>query len=250
MEKEFASYGVDNKASYIKKADVRLGALRELAAIDTAAQKLFKQEEIDYIYDNKFSGTAKISSILIEPKMSAKDNGNNGLTDKAKAEANKEAEKVISEIKGGLSFKDAYNKYSADKTLENGYIGTFNVEQAHTAQLENPVIKEAFSLKDKTSSTTPVETSRGYEIISVEYTVPKKSFEDVKNDVNKMLFDLYQGNNNFTREYVLDQFRADEKIEITDEVQSKQHANSVLQNRKSYTTFDPEAQNNGLNYGY
>lgn len=250
LKKEFASYGVSNKEDYIKKSGLLLAAYRELISIDTAYDTIFTKEEKDYIYKNKFSGQGKIYRILISPKISSIDANDESKINSAKADALKTAESVVSDLNKGTSFQDAVKKYSDDKVNDTGLIGDYNVDSAKKANVDQAIINAAFALENKKYTTTPIETQYGYEIVYIEYSKEKKSYDELKNDIAKILYDMYKGNNQYIGEYMLTTYRANDKLNIYDQTISKSYANVEIQNRKSYIQFDPEAANQYGNMGY
>ncbi|MDF9866915.1 parvulin-like peptidyl-prolyl isomerase [Bacilli bacterium PM5-3] len=250
LKKEYASYGVKTKEAYLEKSGLLLEAYRELARIDTAYNEIFTKAEKDYVYKNKFSGTANIYHLLISPKITSTDALDETKLEKAKQEASKRAKDVVSELNKGMSFKDAVKKYSDDKINEDGLIGKYNVTSAKTAGVSQVITNAAFALEDKKYTMTPIETEYGYEIIYVEYTEAKKSYDDLKNDVASKLYELYSTNNQYTSEYALLLFRENNNIDIKDAIYSKAYANSLLTGRKQYIQYDPETANQYGNYGY
>lgn len=249
LKKAFASYGAMDKDDFIDKSGILLQSYRELASIDVAYKEIFSKKEKDYVYNNKFSGDADIYHLLVAPKISSVDNGDEAKTKKAKEEALASAEKIIAEIKGGLSFEDAVKKYSDDKSNDTGKLGNYNVDSARKANIDQAIISEAFSLKDKEYSVKPVEGTYGYEIVMVKVTRDKETYENLKADVAKKLYDIYNGNNNNIGEYTMDMFRSDNKLEFSDQAMSKAYANKKLNSRKSYTQFDPNNQENQFGQG-
>lgn len=250
MKAAFASFGAVDKDDYIDKSGILLDSYRELARIDTSYNEIFTKAEKDYIYNNRFSSTADIFHILISPKIAVENNGNEEVTKKAKAEALAKAEKVIKEINSGLSFQDAVKKYSDDQSTVDGKLGNFDVTSARKAKVDQAIINEAFSLKNKEVSAKPVLGTFGYEIVMVNITKEKESYDNLKNDIAKKLYDIYFENNKNIAEYSMDLFRSDNKLAFMDNVLSKAYANSKLNTRKTYTQFDPNAQQDPYGQGY
>ena len=249
MKNIFALFGVDNKADYLKKSGVELAAYRELAAMDTAYDKIFTNAEKDYIYENRFSGQGKIYHILLSPKISANDANDESKINEAKAEALQRGEEVVSKLDGGASFSDMVKQYSDDRLTENGLIGDYNINSAREANLDPNVIPAVFKLKNKEYS-NPIETDYGYEIVYIEYSKEKQSAEELRNDIARILYDMYQGNNQNTANYAVMMYRQNNGINFKDNVLSRTYANSFMQARKSFLQFDPNQQNQYANYGY
>ncbi|MDL2211773.1 peptidylprolyl isomerase [Erysipelotrichaceae bacterium OttesenSCG-928-M19] len=251
LKQEYASYGVSNKEDYLEKSGLILEAYRELAAIDTSYDKIFTKEEKDYVYKHKFSGTGKIYHIVISPKISVDDAMDETLLNNAKAEALKSAESVVADLDKGMSFQEAAKKYSDDKLTEDGYIGEYDVDSARSAGVDQSVSNAAFQLEDKKYTTNPVATKYGYEIVYIEYTKEKKTYDELKNDIAKKLYDLYQGNNQYITEHALMLFRDGNDISFNDTIMSREYANALIQARKSYVQYNPEdAANQYANLGY
>ena len=246
----FALYGVTKKEDFIKKAGILLEAYRELARIDTAYDDIFTKQEKEYVYKYKISGKAKMYHILIAPEISFEDAMDEKLLNEAKAEAYKKTEEVIKELDEGLSFGDAVKKYSANQLNDTGLIGEYTVESARLAGVPQVITNATFQLEDKQHSTSPIESEYGYVIVYAEYTEPKKPYEEVKNEVAQILYDLYSTNNQFTADYALILFRDNNGLNIEDNILSREYANTRLNTRKSYLHFDPEEANQFGNMGF
>ncbi|WP_423364249.1 peptidylprolyl isomerase [Mycoplasma sp. P36-A1] len=250
MAKEYEIYSATNKDEYIKNSGIRLAALRKLAAIDQAEKAIFSKAQMQYVYDNYFSGTGEIFNILISPAVSAADYGNEETISKAKAEALKTAEQVISEINAGtISFQDAVKKYSSNKINDNGSLGKYNVNSAREAGLNKGIINAAFSLEDGKASKV-IATENGYEIVMIKYSEAKKTYEELEKQVASKLYDIYSTENTNVEKYVLDLFRSDNKISFNDNAYSKEYASSVIDNRVNYQQFDPNNASSGYDFGY
>lgn len=231
--------GVKSKDEYINKAGIKLYALRELAAMDTAYDKIFTDEQKNFIYDNKISGRITIYHILIAPEATLTDNTNQDAITKAKQDANKKAQEVLVKLNNKAKFAAMVKEYSSDKLTADGKLGTYTINQANVAKLDPNIIKEAFTMSDKSYSLKPVETKYGYEIIYVEVNEAKKSEASVKNDIARTLYDMYVGNNPYTQQYALTLYRRANDIKIADNDLSKQYASAALNARTSFITFDP-----------
>lgn len=93
-----------------------------------------------------------------------------------------EANKVIDEINGGLSFADAANKYSSCPSKQaGGSLGEFGRGQM-VPEFENAVFAMNVGEMSK-----PVKTQFGYHIIKLDEKEDKKElqFEEAKNEINK-----------------------------------------------------------------
>ena len=244
IEEEFEAWAVDSKEEFLIKANIILESYRQLARIDTAYEEIFTQQEKDYIYKWRISGTANIYHILIAPEISFLDSLNEELLNDKMAEARQQAESIITELNDGLSFSEAISRYSDNKTNENGLIGNFNVNTAREANLPQVIINEAFQLENQQHSTSPILTPYGFMIIYVEYTEEKPTYEESQKEIARILFDLYQGNNQFTGEYAMILFRDNHRINIDDDFMSVIYANNRLNIRRSFLHFDPTAQQN------
>ncbi|MDR1781744.1 MAG: peptidylprolyl isomerase [Bacilli bacterium] len=240
--------GVKTKEEYIEQAGIKLKALQELAAMDTAYDKIFTKEQKDYVLNNRLSGTITIYHILIAPEVKLSDSGNDSVINQAKQDANKKAEEVIQKLNSGTKFSDAVKTYSDDKTNNDGKIGTYTIMEANKAKLDPNIIKAAFSLKDKTYTTQPIDTKYGYEIIYVEVNKAKPTGDEAKNDVARILYDMYTGNNPYTEQYALSLYRRANDLSISDNMLSKQYATSNLSTKSYFVTYDPSQAYS--QYGY
>lgn len=233
--------GVTNIDDYFIKANGYLYIYNQLVVIDTSYEEIFTKKEIEYTYEHKISQDRDIYRILIEPVITGSDEESKT---KDMQDALIKAEQVVKEINEGLSFSEAVTKYSFDKLTTDGLLGNFNVTSAREAGFETEVANVAFSLENETVS-APILTTLGYEIIMVKDTSEKPSFEDSKNEIAQILFDLYNAENTNTSAYALTLFRRNNNIVINNSNFFKSYANDVLNARIKFKQTKP-SQNNGL----
>ncbi|HEX8547536.1 MAG TPA: peptidylprolyl isomerase, partial [Cytophagaceae bacterium] len=108
--------------------------------------------------------SARASHILIKP---------NGDTPEAKAEALKQANSIIAQIKGGAPFEQLARVHGTDGTASRGGdLGWFS--QGQMVKKFNDVV---FAASNKGLIPQPVETEFGYHIIQVTETKTNKKYE-------------------------------------------------------------------------
>ncbi|MDR3215524.1 MAG: peptidylprolyl isomerase [Bacilli bacterium] len=241
--------GAKDKEDYLLKAGIKLNALRELASMDAAYNKVFTDYQKEYVYEHKLSGEIKIYHLLVSPEITINDSNDPKKKEQALAKANTKAQQAISDLNNKMSFKDAVKKYSSDLLSEDGYLGTFTIDTAKSKQLDQSIINEAFSLKNKTYSSKPINNKYGYEIIYVEDIKPKVTPEQAKNEISKILYNMYNNNNPYLRSYALMLFRKENSLSLMDNQMSKQYANEIIKSKGTYLTYDPN-NNPYMNYGY
>lgn len=229
----FRLYNAKNINEYLARSNEMTNVYRELASIDGAYDKIYNKSDIDYIYQNKISGTAKISHILItvNPDSTEID------STKALNEARNKALEVIEKVKKGQTFVDAVIENNRGNN-KAGFLGLYNVDTAKGAELDQNLITAAFKLKDKEVS-EPIETSHGYEIVYAEYTEPKPTFEQAKNEIAQKLWDIYSAQNPFFKAYALVKAREIAGLNIDDPSFKSQYANTLLQTKAQYVQYNP-----------
>ena len=246
MQDLYNLYGAANKDEFVQRSGIRLNALRRLAAINQSADSIFTNQEVNFVYDNFFSGTGQVYRILISPDVSSTQLANlQGITDGMQASL-QEAQGIIQRINDGeLTFETAVAEYSADKT-NNGYLGTFDINSAREAGMTNLVANQVFALGNEQVIAHPILTQFGYEIYMIRYTQEKPALEDVRDQVNARLFQIYANHNPFIQNYALDLFRSANNINFHDSEFARTNANMVIQNRLSYLQFNPNAPQFGF----
>lgn len=234
----FALYKAKNKEEYLINSNILVNSYRRLAAIDSANEHIFTDQEKEYIFQHRFSPKMAIYQILIAPDV--KLDSSEEEIETAKAKALQKAEEISGEISDLASFKKLAKEYSSDQSNANGYLGTFDINEAYQANMERALVNEAFSLEDNSFSKKPIETMFGYAIVYVEYKSDTIEMADVENEISDILFDMYFGHNNNIENYALTLFRKDNKIEIKDDYFASVYANMEIEARKAYIQFNPE----------
>lgn len=231
----FKLYNARNMTEYLSRSNALTDVYRELASLDGAYEKIYRKSDINYLYQNKISGTAKISHILI----TANPSGENGDTAKALNEAKNKALEIIEKINQGQSFSAAMraNNHGNNKA---GYLGEYNIEKATDAHLDSNMVREAFKLEDKKVS-QPIETSHGFEIVYMDYTKPKPTLEEARNTISQKLWNIYSSQNPNFSAYALLQGREVAGLKINDEAMKGQYANLSLKTKADYVQYDPDA---------
>lgn len=164
------------------KEEVVLDYLRN-EANKKYAESQVKDSEINKYYKNEIVGDREVSHILIIPAV--KDN----MTDTEKKEqedkALEKAKEVITKLKKGETFESLAKEYSEDEATKNsaGSLGYMNKGDYGSDAFDT----EMYKLKVGTYSTTPVKTSKGYEVIYVTNEKDKKSLEEVKSSIVEKL---------------------------------------------------------------
>lgn len=240
---DYKLYNANNKAEYIERSGIKLNAYQTLAQMQTANDQIFTKQQKQYLYDNRFSATQKIYSILIEPKLENPNESDQKVMDKALSSALKQASDLRQEATTKNDFigiAKEYNKFFAD-----GYLGEFDVNSARAAGLDSVLVNAAFKLKDKEIS-MPIQTQYGYYLLYVEYTKEKPSMDSVKDQITQMLFDMYTKDNPYLANYALFLYRNNNKIALYNNLDSKLYANGYLQAKKQYLQYEP---NDYSNYG-
>lgn len=236
----FKSFNATNMEDYLAKSNELTNIYRELASIDAAYEKIYNKSDINYMYENKISGTAKLSHILITVNPTADDNDSS----KALNEARNKALEVIEKIKKGQPFAQAMSENNKGNN-KAGYLGTYDVDTAKKANLNQKMIDASFKLKNKEVS-EPIETAHGYEIVYAEYTKDKPSFEASKNAIAQKLWDIYSNQNPYFEPYALIKAREVAGLQINDASFKSQYANATLKSKASYVQYNTNAMQPGL----
>lgn len=236
----FKLYKATNINDYLVKSNELTNVYRELASIDAAYEKIYNKSDINYMYENNISGTAKMGHILITANPTAND------VDSSRAlnEARNKALEVIEKVRKGQSFGQAMTENNKGNN-KAGYLGEYNVDTAKKAQLNEKVIDAAFKLKNKEVS-EPIETEHGFEIVYVEYTKEKPTFEAAKSEIAQKMWTIYSNQNPYFQAYALIKARELAGLEINDEMFKSQYANTILKAKASYVQYDPNATQPGL----
>lgn len=232
----FALYNANNKEEYIRNSGILVNSYRQIATIDAAYDNIFTDAEKDYIFKNRFSAKRAIYQILIAPEIGL--NSSETEISNAQAKALQKAESLSNQVSDLNSFKQLAKENSSDRLNEDGYLGTFDVNQARDAGMEQAIVNAAFALENNSVS-KPIKTMFGYVILFVENQSDEIVYNDVKNEIANILFEMYSGHNYNIESYALTLFRKDNKINIFDNQLATSYANFEIEARKAYIQFDP-----------
>lgn len=149
--------------------EAKKGILTQLAVTDVISNIKVTDDEVEKYYDSKkdtFKDAPQIkaSHILVDSEEKAKE--------------------IINEIKSGLKFKDAAQKYSSCPSKDQGgSLGSFG------RGMMVPEFEEAAFNLDLGKISDPVKTQFGHHIIIVEEKLPErqKSLEEVKSQIMNAL---------------------------------------------------------------
>jgi peptidyl-prolyl cis-trans isomerase D len=187
-EEELKAYYDSHKASYNNSIPEKRKI--KYAVIDTTkseASVQVTQDDLRTYYDQhrdqyKTPEQVKVSHILIKTPAPGPDNK---VDDKAVAEAQKRAEDLLKQVKGGANFEDLAKKYSEDpgSAKQGGSLGWIGKGQT-VPEFE----KAAFSLP-KGQISDLVKSSFGYHIIRVDdkQEAHTKSLDEVKAEIEPIL---------------------------------------------------------------
>ncbi|MED4227621.1 peptidylprolyl isomerase [Neobacillus cucumis] len=156
FEATLAQYGYKDEADL--KKTMKLGMLQEKAAIKDV--KVTDKELKDYYAS--YQPDMKVRHILVKDEKTALD--------------------VKKQLDGGAKFEDLAKKYSTDtaSAQNGGDLGT--ITNTNKDQYDATFIKAAYALKVNEIS-APVKTQFGYHIIQVTEKKAKKSYNDMKSDI-------------------------------------------------------------------
>lgn len=160
----------------------RINYLRN-KAVEDYVDSTIKDKEIEKYYKDEVKPDREVSHIQIIPDV--KDSMTDDEKKTAKEEALNEAKSIIAKLKKGEKFEDLAKEYSDDDaTKENGgSLGKINKGTYGSDAFD----KEVYDLKVGSYSNTPIETTKGYEIVYVTSEKDKKSLEDAKDEIKKAI---------------------------------------------------------------
>ncbi|CCI85814.1 peptidylprolyl isomerase [Lactobacillus pasteurii DSM 23907 = CRBIP 24.76] len=97
------------------------------------------------------------------------------------------AESIIKQLKSGKSFASLAKKYSLDTATKNkaGKLAAFD---SYDTSLDSTFMTAAFKLKTGETTSTPVKTQSGYEIIKMINHPAKGSFASHKSTIDKHIY--------------------------------------------------------------
>jgi foldase protein PrsA len=158
FEAALAQYGYADEEAF--KETMKLGMMQEKAAMKSI--KVTDKEVKEY-YDN-YKPDIKARHILVADEKTALE--------------------VKQKLDAGEKFEDVSNTYSTDEAAKQagGDLGWFGPE----AQMDPDFLTAAFALKVNEIS-APVKSSFGYHIIQVTEAKEKKSYEEMKDQMEKEL---------------------------------------------------------------
>lgn len=156
------------------KASLLLNEQRNAYTLAYITENELTAEEIQTYYD-EFSPEIQASHILIKPTDESK---------AAKTAALLQAKNLIKRINGGEDFAELATEFSADpgSGAQGGALGSFG-----KGMMVQPFEEAAFALEIGQVTAEPVESQFGYHIIKKTGGEEKKSFEDMKAEIEKTL---------------------------------------------------------------
>lgn len=203
-------YGYDDIDKF--KTALQLNYLRNQATTDYAKSKV-TDSEINKYYKDEIVGDRKISHIEIIPDVteSMSDDDKKAKED----EALKTAKEVITKLKKGEKFSDLAKEYSDDEDTKDkgGDLGYINKGDYGSDEFDDA----AWKLEVGKYSTTPVKTSKGYEIIYVEKEKEKAKLDKVKNKIISTLADEKVKSDTTLQLKALESVRKDYGLNIPDD---------------------------------
>ena len=180
--------------------------------LDKYVEDGLKDEDIKEFYDEKVFGDINTQHILVEVKASEEDK--EGLSDK---DAKKLAEKIITKLNDGTSWKDVQKKYKDQITFEDlSY-------QAWDASLEESFMNALKDMDDESYSEEPVKTSYGYHVIYRLDQKKKPSMKDSKKKIIETLVAEEKANDANLLYKALISLRKEKNIKFNDTVMKKKY---------------------------
>ncbi|KMT21243.1 peptidylprolyl isomerase [Clostridium cylindrosporum] len=168
--------GLENREEFKTQIEeAKREILSQIAVNDIISNIKVSNEEVEEYYNankEKFTEDAKVkaSHILVDSE--------------------EKANEIVEEIKSGLSFKDAADKYSScPSKAQGGSLGSFG------RGMMVPEFEEAAFALELGKVSEPVKTQFGYHIIVVEEKLParEKSLQEVDAQIMSMLIQQKQG---------------------------------------------------------
>ncbi len=159
-------------------------SLKRNMAIESYAETLISDKEINEYYEKETVGDIQTSHILIKPDVSE------GMTDEEIAEAEQTAysiaEDLIKKLDNGADFSELAEEYSKDEGSAGmgGDLGWFN-----KGRMVEAFEQAAYRLKIDTYTKTPVTSEFGYHIILKTGEKEKPTLEEAKPNILKLLVD-------------------------------------------------------------
>ena len=193
------------------KNSLLLNSQRQAYAVKYIISNILTEDEIKDYYDN-YEPSIEASHILIKPEND---------TDEANLAAEKKAKDLIARIENGEDFADLAKEFSEDpgSATNGGSLGSFGKGDM-VGEFENA----AFDLAIDEVTKTPVKSQFGYHIIKRTGGEEKKSFEEMKEEVEKTLATQKLDTDQSLIYKALVQLRTDNKLEIKNEVIATQYS--------------------------
>lgn len=167
--------GLDKEENFLKELDkVKAASLKQYAINKMFAEITIGEEDIAKFYEENQQyfqkpESAQASHILVDGE--------------------EEAEEILEEIKGDLSFEEAAGKYSKCPSKDNGG----NLGEFQRGKMVPEFEEVAFSMEEGTIS-DPVKTQFGYHIIKLDYKkeAGTSPLEEVKGQIQQQLVMMKQ----------------------------------------------------------
>lgn len=203
-------------------------------AIEEYAKKQITDKEIEKYYNEKAIGDMDLSHILITSDI--KSDATSEDKKKAEEDAKKTVEEIIKKLdaakKDGKNITDTFTdlakEYSKDDATKDkgGSLGTISYGDLDDAYDE--LIDAAKKLKDGEYSTKVITTELGYHVILKTKSYDKKSLDDLKEKITKILSEDYiDANKNSIGLTALQHYRKEYGMDIQDSELKKQYSNYI-----------------------
>ena len=180
--------------------------------LDEYVEDGLKDEDIEEFYDEKVFGDINTQHILVEVKSS--EDEEDGLSDE---DAKKLAEKIITKLNDGTSWKDVQKKYKDQITFEDlSY-------QSWDASLEESFMNALKDMDDESYSEEPVKTSYGYHVIYRLDQKKKPSLKDSKKKIIETLVAEEKADDANLLYKALISLRKEKNIKFNDTVMKKKY---------------------------
>lgn len=214
------TYGYDSLETFEK--GVKLNYLRN-KAIDDYVEKNITDKEIDKYYKNEIVGDREVYHIQIVPEV--KDSMTDAEKKEAETKALNEAKAVIAKLKKGEKFEDLAKEYSDDEATKNkkGNLGFINKGSYGSDEFD----KEVYALAVGKYSTTPVKTSKGFEIVYINNEKDKKALKDVKEDIIKSIREDKLAKDDTLQITAITELRKEHGVDIVDSEINKNYKNYI-----------------------
>lgn len=179
-------YGYDSIESF--QEYIRVEYLRDLAK-DEYAKSIITDKEIEKYYKDEVKPNREVYHIQIVPEV--KDNMTDDEKKEKEEEALNKAKSLIAKLKKGEDFATLAKENSDDEATKEkgGYLGSINKGFYGSDEFD----AEVYKLKVDSYSTTPIKTTKGYEIVYVKSEGEKKSLEESRDSIIETLATKKQG---------------------------------------------------------